>query len=149
MAISARRMQRAASSRQLSIGNIYLSPASPSVANGANTTVNLRINPGTAVTAVQATINFDSAKLAYVSVNYAGSPFTSTIEETVGPSSITIVRALLNPTGVSTDSLVASIVFNALVSTGTSNLTSSNANAIYNDTYTNPSSAGATVTFTS
>lgn len=148
MAISARRLQRAASSRQLSIGNIYLSPASPSVSGGANTTLNLRINPGTAVTAVQATINFDPAKLAYVSISYGGSPFTSSIEETVGPDSITIVRALLNPSGVSTDSLVASIVFNALVSTGTSSVSLSDANAIYNDSYTNPSSTGATVTFT-
>lgn len=147
MAISVRRLQRAVSGEQ-SIGNIYLSPASPSVANGANTTLNLRIDPGTAVTAVQATINFDPTRLEFVSIDYSGSPFTSTIEETIGANSVRVVRAIINPAGVNTDSLVASVVFNALVASGTSPVTLSNANAVYNDVYTNPSTTGAVVTFT-
>ena len=149
MAISVRRLQRAGSSGDLSVGNIYLSPVSPSVVSGANTTLNLRINPGTAVTAVQATINFDPTKLAYVSISYSGSPFTSTIEETISTNTITVARAIMNPAGVNTDSLVASIVFNALTATGTSPLTLSDANAVYNSNYTNPTTTNATVTFTS
>jgi len=128
-------------------GNIYLTPASQTSIVNSNLTVNLRINPGTAVTVVQATVNFDPAKLQYVSINASSSPFDASVQQTVGGSSIQISRAKLDSAGVSTDSLIASITFKSLVSSGSSGITLSNANAAYNGTYTDPSTTNATVTF--
>jgi len=128
-------------------GNIYLSPASQTSIVGSNLTVNLRINPGTAVTVVQATVNFDPAKLQYVSINASNSPFDASVQQTVGGSSIQISRAKLDSAGVSSDSLIASITFKSLVSSGSSGITLSNANAAYNGAYTDPSVTNATVTF--
>ena len=133
--------------RVMAAGSIYLTPASQTTVVNNNLTVNLRINPGTPVTVVQATVNFDPAKLQYVSINSSNSPFDASVQQTVGGSSIQISRAKLDANGISTDSLIASITFKALPSSGSSSITLSNANAAFNGTYTNPGASGATVTF--
>lgn len=132
----------------LALGSIYLSPSSTSVAHGGNVTVNLRINPGTAVTVVQAVVNFDPAKLQYVSLDASASPFDTSVSKTVSSNSISISRAVLDPAGVSGDSLVASITFTALPYSGSTSVSVSAANAAYNGSYTNPGTSGSTITFT-
>lgn len=136
------------SSSVWALGSIYLTPASPSVVQGSNVTLGLRISPGTAVTVVQATINFDPSKLQYVGVNAGASPFDTNVQQTVGASSVTIVRAKLDPGGVATDSLIANIIFKALPYSGSSTVTLSGANAAFEGSYTGPGVSGATITFT-
>ena len=132
----------------LALGSVYLSPSSASVAHGSNLTINLRINPGTAVTVVQAVVNFDPAKLQYVSLDASASPFDTSVSKTIGSNSISISRAVLDPAGVSGDSLVASITFMALPYSGNTSITVSSANAAFNGSYTNPGTSGSTITFT-
>lgn len=130
------------------LGSIYLTPASPSVVHGSNVTLGLRISPGTAVAVVQATVNFDPAKLQYVGISTNASPFDASVQQTVGASSITIVRAKLDPSGIATDSLIANITFKALPYSGSSVVTLSGADAAFNGTYTSPGTGNATITFT-
>lgn len=146
MSLSVRRLQRA-TLQPSGTGSIYLTPASSSATQDDNITFGLRINPGTAVTVVQATINFNPAQLEYVSIDASSSPFTVQVQQDTGASSITIVRAILNPSGVSSDSLIANITFTALASSGTGSLTLSDVNAAFDGSYTNPSASGAAVTF--
>lgn len=129
------------------IGSMYITPASSSVVNNGNITLNLRINPTTAVTVVEATVNFNPASLQFVSVNSSSSPFDATVQQTVPSSTIKIARAKLDSACVSTDALITSITFKALPYTGSSPVTLTAANAAYDGTYTNPSASGATVNF--
>ncbi|HET6924677.1 MAG TPA: cohesin domain-containing protein, partial [Candidatus Saccharimonadales bacterium] len=130
-------------------GQIYLSPASLSVQNGNNVTLNLRINPGTTINGVQATVNFDTSALQYVSVSTASSAFSVQLQQSQSGGAITVARGDLSG-GISSDSLVESITFKALASSGTSSVTLSGANATdqATSTYTNPSVVNATVNFT-
>ncbi len=148
MTALARRLQRVTTQTLVS-NSIYINPANTNVAMDGNVTVAVRINPGSAVTVVQTTINFNPAHLEYVSINTSASPFDTNVQQTVGASSITTVRAKLDPSGISTDSLIAEITFRALQSSGSSALTVSDANAAFDGNYTNPSTSGATITFTS
>ncbi|MGB4759463.1 MAG: cohesin domain-containing protein [Candidatus Saccharimonadales bacterium] len=139
-------------------GTIYLTPASHSVQVGNNMTVGLRINPGVEVNAVVATINFDKSKLQYVSYTAPGTPFNMALKHTAvntananGAISIEYgamaVNGNVDRTG--SDSLVVSLTFKALANSGTTNisLSNANANAYSNSEDTNPSVAGATVSF--
>lgn len=130
------------------VGNMYITPASGSVINNGNIILNLRINPTTAVTVVEATVGFNPASLQFVSINSSSSPFDATVQQTVSSSTIKIARAKLDSAGVSTDALIASITFKALPYTGSSPVTLTAANAAYDGAYTNPSASGATVNFT-
>jgi hypothetical protein len=126
-------------------GEIYLSPASGSAQRGSNVTVALRINPGTAVNSVEATINYSSSRLQFVSAVF-GSTF-SQFQNTHTAGSVTLDGAKLGGT-TSSNSLIANITFKALVGQGSTSLTLSGANAANNGTYTNPSTAGASISFT-
>lgn len=147
MTALARRLQRITTAT-LASNSMYISPASASVAMNSTITVALRINPGTPVTVVQATVNFNPAQLEYVSINTSASPFDTNVQQIVGASSITISRAKLDPSGIGADSLITEITFRALQSSGTSTLTLSDANAAFDGSYTNPSTSGGTITFT-
>lgn len=131
-------------------GSIYLSPASNSVLIGDNITVSLRINPGTPVDAVAALVSFDSSKLQFVSDNF-GSVF-SQLTNTPSASSVKLVGLILG-SSTNSDSLIATITLKALVGSGSDSLaisipSGSSYYAAYNGVSTNPSAAGATVSFT-
>jgi len=129
-------------------GSIYLTPASPSVLNGDNVTLSLRINPGTTVDGVQATVNFDTSKLQYVTADTSSSAFSVQLQQSQTGGTVTIARGDLSG-GIGADSLIETITFKALVGSGSSGVTLTNANATYQGAYTNPSPANATVTLTS
>ena len=130
-------------------GSIYITPASSSVQNGSNVTVSVRVNPGATVNGVQATLNFDTTKLQYVSASTSGSGFGVQLQQTQSGGTVTMVRGDLSG-GVSVDSLIETVTFKALVGSGSSSLTLTNANATDASTsaYTNPSVSGASVSFT-
>lgn len=129
-------------------GTMYLTGTS-SAAHGSTVTLNLRINPGTAVTVVQSNIVYDATKLQYVGINTANSAFDTTISQSQSSGSIQIDRAKLSSAGVSTDSLIATITFTALPYSGSTNVSlGASSNAAYDGAYTNPALAGTTVNFT-
>lgn len=128
-------------------GSIYLTPATSTVSTGGTITVSVRINPSANVNGVQATLNFDASKLTYVSTDTSGSAFSTQLQQTQSGGTVTMVRGDL--TGfVSTDSLVETVTFRAAAGSGSTALTLSNANATDGTgTYTNPSTTGASVSF--
>ncbi|MFZ1301390.1 MAG: cohesin domain-containing protein, partial [Candidatus Microsaccharimonas sp.] len=130
------------------VGSMYLSPASPSVVHDGTVNLTLRISPNTAVTVVEATVNFNPASLQYVGINTSSSPFDTSIQQTVSSNNIKIARAKLDANGISSDSLIAVISFKAIPYSGTSPVTLSAANAAFNGSYTNPGLVNATVSFT-
>jgi hypothetical protein len=129
-------------------GSIYLTPTSSSIQIGNAETLSLRINPGTNVDGVQATVNFNSLNLRLNSVDTSSSPFSTTLQKTIGSNSVTLAVGTLVSGGISSDSLIATLNFTALTSSGSSSLTVTNANATSTGSYTNPSASGATVSFT-
>jgi hypothetical protein len=128
-------------------GSIYITPATNSVQVGNSVTVNVRISPGATVDSVQGTVGFDSSKLQLVSVNTGGSAFSTELQNTTGSGSVVFARGDFGA-GVSSDALIESITFKALASSGSASVTLSGANADASGTFTNPSSSGATVSFT-
>ena len=129
-------------------GTMYLTGTS-SVAHGGTITLNLRINPGTAVTVVQSNVLYDATKLQYIGINTANSAFETTISQSQTSGSIQIDRATLNSAGISSDSLIATITFTALPYSGSTNVSlGASSNAAYDGSYTNPALVGATVNFT-
>lgn len=128
-------------------GSIYITPASNSVQNGNTVTVSVRISPGTTVDSVQGTVGFDAGKLQLVSVNTGGSAFSTELQNTTSSGSVVFARGDFGA-GVSSDALIESITFKALVSSGSTSITLSGANADAAGSFTNPSSAGASVSFT-
>ena len=131
-----------------STGVIYISPASSSLQSGSSETLSLRINPGTTVDGVQATVSLNPSLLRLNSVDTSGSPFSAQLQKTVTSSGFTVALGNLSG-GVSSDSLIATFNVTALVSSGSDTLSVSNANATSSGSYTNPSVANASVSFTS
>jgi hypothetical protein len=129
-----------------STGVIYISPASSSVQVSNDITLQLRITPGTPVNAVQATVTYDSADLEYISNSVSAFPVCT--EDSGGGGSVNFACAQLS-SSTSSDSLIASITFQALAGSGSTTIGVSGANAAYNGTYTDPGSSGGTVSFTS
>lgn len=130
-----------------SVGRIYVTPDNGSAAQNGTITLSLRINPITPVTVVETTVNFDSSKVQFVSIDTSASPFDASVEQTVATSTVKVARAKLDSAGISTDALIATITFKSLALNGTSPVTLSSANAAFDGAYTNPSSTGATVNF--
>jgi len=127
-------------------GNVYISPSSSSVQIDQDVSVDLRINPGTAVNAVQATLNYNPSQLQFLSSN--PSAFSTCVTNTGGSGTVTLACASLG-SSVSSDSLISDITFEALVGSASDTLTLSGVNAADDGTYTNPTSTGGTITFTS
>lgn len=127
-------------------GNLYITPATQSVNVGANATATLRLNPGVGVDGVEAVVTYDQTKLTFVSVSGTGSPFDVELgAQTGGSGTVTITRGNLSG-GVSTDSLVATLVFTAVAGTGNTTLQVAG-NATKGGAYTNPSVTNATISF--
>ncbi len=126
-----------------STGEVYLSPASTSVTIGNQISLALRVNPGTSIDTVQATVNFNSSYLSFISSSTSGSPF-SCLADSVSSTSVGITCYLTGST-VSSDSLIKTLTFNSL-STGTANLSITGAETASAGTPYYPTVAGASVT---
>jgi hypothetical protein len=111
-------------SRALAEKTLYLSPASQSINQGTNFTVQVRENSNTdPVSVVQALLTYDAAKLDFVSLDSppVGTQFTWEIEGGVVGGSIRIVRgAVLStpPQIITGDQLVATVTFRAKYAPG-------------------------------
>lgn len=106
-------------------GHYYISPATASVANGQNITVDVRIDPeGASVGFVEnVTVAYDPAKLQYVSHDVSGTPFSAElVMNTATPG--TIIRSSYQPADgyTSTDTLVMKVTFRALTGNGTASV---------------------------
>lgn len=98
-------------------GQMYISPGSTSIQSGSTATFQIRVHPSTPADSVSATINYDKSKLQFVSVSGAGSPFTFEVVNSGGNGVVDVQRVLPGST-VSTDVLVATVKFKALIGGG-------------------------------
>jgi len=102
--------------------SMSLIPASQSLQVGQNLTVEIRVNTGgSQTTGVASYLDFDSAKLQYVSIDSTGSSYTITAEETVSGNQVRISRGQAIPGVNSTNALVSKVTFKVLA-TGTANI---------------------------
>lgn len=94
---------------------LYLSPASASLQQGSNISVQIRLNTGTeAVNAVNGSLTYPTDKLEFISVSGGGSAFGIEASNSGGGGSVTIERgSISNVTG---NVLVATVVFKAISS---------------------------------
>lgn len=123
---------------------IYLTPSTSTVSVNDRVTVAVRIDPGTSIDGVQADLIYDQNILRFESVDSAASAFTTQLVSSGANGAIHLVRGVLAPNVVTTDSLVANITFTALASTANTALQVTG-NATYQGAYTNPPTIGATV----
>ncbi len=114
----------------------YISPASTSVTQGSNFTVQLRVNPSTSTSGVTATVSYNQSILQFQSLTLGAFPLCA--QQSGGSGTIQI--SCSTSSDVNSDSLIASINFNAL-SGGGSNLNISNAS--YTDSNFNLINANA------
>jgi len=126
-------------------GLLYLSPSSSSVQVGSNLTLQLRINPGTTINSVEATISYDPSALSFISST--PSFFATCVQNSGGGGNINLSCASL-ANSTSSDTLVSTLQFQALAGSGSSAVTLTSGNAAYG-TYTNPGLQSASVSFTS
>ena len=110
--------------------NVYLTPASASVTNGNNITVNVYEDSGSdSVNAVQANLTYSTSQLSYVSYSNSGSPFTIEAQNPSGDTgSLDFARGTTTP--VSGAQLVVSITFKAVASSGTAAVNFANGTAV-------------------
>ncbi len=122
---------------------IYISPQGTTVNQGANFSVEVRIDPNSSINAVQAYVNYNSSIIQYDSLSLGA--FTLCAQQSGGGGQVQI--SCSTTSSVSSDSLIATINFTAL-SGGTSGLDLSNYNAVDSSTatYTNPSAQNGSVT---
>jgi len=126
-----------------SSGTIYLSPSSLNQEINSTFTVQLMINPGTSVNAVQANVNYNPADLQYVSNSISGGAFPTCVQDS--PQSTDVVFGCTILAGsVSSNALIATITFKA-INVSDTGLTLSNANAASDGTYTNPTALNSSV----
>jgi len=130
-------------------GQIYVSPSTSSVQSGANFAVNVRINPGTAVNSVTLTLGWDNSKVKYLSVDTSQSAFGLTLAQSVTANSFSTDRGTnLGSSAVSSDALIVTLNFQALVGSGSSALSLSSVNAYFDGTPSDPTPVNGTVNFT-
>lgn len=94
---------------------LYLSPASSSFTNGSTYTVNVRVNSDTPVNAAEVHLTYPTSLLQYVRVN-SSSSWSFEFASSGGNGTVRIDRGA-NP-AVKGDSLIASVQFKALKSSG-------------------------------
>ncbi len=122
---------------------IYITPQNTTVNQGANFSVEVRIDPNSSINAVQAYVNYNSSIIQYDSLSLGA--FTLCAQQSGGGGQVQI--SCSTTSSVNTDSLIATINFTAL-SGGSSGLNLSNYNAVNSSTatYTNPSAQNGSVT---
>ncbi|HET9098340.1 MAG TPA: cohesin domain-containing protein [Candidatus Saccharimonadales bacterium] len=124
-------------------GMMYVSPASANIQNGATFGVAIRINPGTNVDTVQASLSYSTSYLQLDSMSLGA--FTTCTQQTAGGGSVNLTCAMLG-SSTSSDSLIANVTFTALAGSGSTDLSLSG-NAAYSGAYTNPGTSGGQVSF--
>jgi len=102
--------------------SFYLQPTSTSVTPGQTFSVAVRINPGTAIDTVDATLTYDPALLQFNAIDGSTSAFPTEVVANGGSGTVLITRTALAPLTVSTDSLIATVSFTALKAGGPSAL---------------------------
>ncbi len=130
----------------LSTGNIYLSPLNNSLIISNQLDLSLRINPGTTINSVQATINFDPHYLTFVSSSNNNSTFSSCLSDTKTASSVSITCAILGGS-ISSDSLIKTLVFNT-ITTGSTTLSITNSLSANNGVSYYPVNGSSNVSIT-
>lgn len=125
---------------------IYISPGSGDVSKGQEFDVSLRIDPGTSVDGVTATISYDTSILEFVAIDTSNSAFPVSLEQIGGAGAVVITRGIFAPSVVSSDSLVANVTFRALAASSGPSVIGLSGNASYAGSYTNPQPISATVT---
>lgn len=133
-------------SSKAAAGKLYLASSASSVQKDATQKVTIRLNPGTAVDGVEATMTYDASKLAYVSIDTSSSAFSVQLEQTISSGSVKLTRGSLSG-AVSADSTVAVVTFKALAGSGSTSLGVSG-NATAGGAYINPATAGLSLSFT-
>ena len=99
--------------------SLYLSPATSTVASGANFDVAVRLSTADNVNLVHAYVTYPATLLDFVSVSGAGSAFTVDAGSGGGSGSITISRTSPSGVAVTGDQLIAIISFKAKTTAGT------------------------------
>jgi hypothetical protein len=129
-------------------GQLYTSLGASTVTPGGTVSVNVRLNPGTPTDTVNVILNYDTSKMTYASVSYAGSPFDQHFGFSATGGQVTFAAAILG-NSVSSDSLVAQINFTASSSgSGTASFNLTGSNAAYAGSATNPTlGASSSVSF--
>lgn len=125
---------------------LYISPGSGEVSKGQEFDVSLRIDPGTNVDGVTATISYDASILEFVAIDASNSAFPVSLEQIGGAGAVVITRGIFAPSVVGSDSLVANITFRALAASSSPSVIGLSGNASYAGSYTNPQPISATVT---
>jgi len=128
-------------------GLIKLSPASGTTEKNKNFTVEIRINPGDPVDGVETKIQYDDSKLQFVSIDAGGSAFPIELAQSGGRGSVTVTRGILGGTVSANNSLVAKVMFKALVGGSTVNLNLSGQSTSAGS-YQDPGTTGASRTLT-
>ncbi len=101
----------------LGTASLSLSPASQTLAVGSNLSLEIRLNTGgQAVTAVSGFLDFDAARLEFVSVDSSTSSFSVKAEEILSGGQVKISRGQATPGVNSASALVAKVNFKALSS---------------------------------
>lgn len=96
-----------------------LSPSGGSHVQNASFTVKIYENSGSEpVNTIEADLTYPQARLQFVSVSTAGSPFTSCLQSSGGGGSISIVCALLGGS-ITGSQFVGNVTFKTLVGSGT------------------------------
>lgn len=124
-------------------GTMYVSPAAADIERGNTFNVSIRINPGTSVDTVQASLSYSTAYLQLDSMSLG--VFSSCLQQSAGGGSVNLTCAMLG-SSTSSDSLIANITFTALAGSGATPLSLSG-NAAYSGAYTNPGASGAQISF--
>ena len=124
-------------------GFIYISPGTVNAEINGTFSVQLRINPGTSVNAVQATVSFNTSALQLLSTSLGA--FSTCTQNSASGGTVSLACAMLG-SSTSSDSLIDTITLKALAGSGSTPISVSG-NAASSGTYTNPSVSGATINF--
>jgi hypothetical protein len=123
---------------------LYTSPSSVTTTTGSTFTVAVRVNQGSPVDAVEATLSYNTSFLRYVSVDATDSAFPIELPTRTTPTSVTITRGIFAPDVVNSDSLVAYVTFQVLNRSAVTTVKLTG-NTTYAGAYLNPTTASTTV----
>lgn len=122
-------------SRAAGNASLYLTPASQSVGQNANFTVSVYENSGSEqVSGVQANLSYDTARIDFVSISNAGSPFGdlgSSLPDSISGGQIKMTRIIPGGSSPVTGAqLVTKVTFRAKTTAGATNVNFANGSTI-------------------
>ncbi len=130
---------------------IYLNPSTVNVQTGNDFTVTLRVDPGTPINTIDASIAYDETKLQFKSFDGAASAFAGDFIKTAENGNINVVRYVFNngtAGTVSSDSEVIKITFTAIGTTSGPTTLTVSGDAAGDGEYINASHRNTTVNIT-